>query len=304
MTVVERKAARDLWTEYAVRRVESREHIRSMLETRRPYAAYALGQLEPHLFRQTEWWQAVSGSHEALVLHSRGGLGHATFTMGETRALDALLQVHPGNRTTFLTCEPQHLATILDHYELEQRQTMIRMQVSGDTFKRADGPVRRLTGHDAREINRLYRIEGVPSYYTPRQIDDAVYFGAEVDGQITAVAGTHVISTASAISVVGNVYTHPRHRGAGLAQAVTSAVTAYLLANCRDVVLSVDPTNVAAVSAYSRLGFTEVARLIEGAAVRKDVLGLETLLRRTMARVRGRDGDQLVRVKEATGDVG
>ena len=302
MTVVERKsAARDLWTEYAVRRLESRDHIRTVLEARRPYAAYALGQLEPLLFRQTEWWQASSGGAgsegSAVVLHSRGGLGHATFTMGETTALDALLRLHPGGRSTFLTCEPQHLETVRRHFDIEQRQTMIRMQVSPGTFRPVEGPVRRLTGADAREINRLYRIDGVPSYYSPRQVDEAVYFGAEIDGAIVAVAGTHVISAASAIAVVGNVYTHPRLRGNQLAQAVTSAVTEVLLQTCRDVVLSVDPANEAAVGAYAHLGYVEVARLIEGAAVRRDVLGAETLVRRTLARLRGQAGEERIRMR-------
>ncbi len=300
MTVVERNSkARDLWTEYTIRQLESRDHIRAVLEARRPYAAYALGQLEPLLFRQTEWWQASSGEFDgsALVLHSRGGLGHATFTMGGTTALDALLRLHPGGRSTFLTCEPQHLETVLRHFEIEQRQTMIRMRVSPDTFRPVEGPVRRLTGMDAREINRLYRIDGVPSYYSPRQVDEAVYYGAEIDGDIVAVAGTHVISSASAIAVVGNVYTHPRFRGNKLAQAVTSAVTDVLLRNCRDVVLSVDPANESAVGAYAHLGYTEVARLIEGAAVRRDVLGAETLVRRTLARLRGQVGEEVIRMR-------
>lgn len=304
MTVVERRAAHELWTEYGIKRLDDRDHIRALLEARRPYAAYALGQLEPHLFRQTEWWQSRSGSHEALVLHSRGGLGHATFTMGEAGALEALLRIRPGTRSTFLTCDPAHLATVLNHYDLAQRQVMIRMQVSRETFRRHTGPgvVRRLSGDDARDINRLYRIEGVPSWYSPRQIDEAVYFGGEQNGQIVSVAGTHVISMASAIAVVGNVYTHPRHRNAGWARAVTSAVTEHLLETCRDVVLSVDPTNVPAVTAYARLGFVEVARLIEGAATRLDVLGFETLVRRTLARARGSGDEHVVRIKEATSD--
>jgi RimJ/RimL family protein N-acetyltransferase len=174
---------------------------------------------------------------------------------------------------------------------------MIRMQVSRDTFGAVTAPVQRLSGADAREINRLYRIEGVPSYYSPRQIDDAVYFGAVVDERIVAVAGTHVVSPASSIAVVGNVYTHPRYRGQKLAQSVTSAVTAVLLRSCNEVVLSVDPANVPAVAAYARLGYVEAARLIEGAAVRRDILGVETLLRRFRARLRARDGEEVVRVK-------
>ena len=287
--------------EFSIRPLKEREQIRRILEGRRPYAAYALGQLEPALFRMTEWWLASGARNQALMLHSRGGLGNATFAMGETAALEALLRTHPGPRQTFLTCEVGHLDTVLRYFALEQRQTMIRMQVTAGTFRPVTGiDVRRLLGSDAREINRLYRTDGVPSFYSSRQIEDSVYFGAERDGQLVAVAGTHVISSASAIAVVGNVYTHPRHRNQHLAQSTTAAVTEQLLRFCREVVLSVDPTNTAAVRAYERLGYTEVARLIEGAATRRDATGVTTALRRLAARVRGRGtgaGDEIVRLR-------
>lgn len=301
MTVVERDTAalRDV-SEYLVRPLREREQIRRILEGRRPYAAYALGQLEPPLFRQTDWWLSSGAADQGLMLHSRGGLGNATFAMGEAGALDALMSVHPGPRRTFLTCEPHHLETMLRHFDLDQRQTMIRMRVTTTSFRPIDGPVRRLTGADVRSINRLYRTEGVPSFYSSRQIEDAVYFGVERDGELIAVAGTHVISQASAIAVVGNVYTHPRYRGQRFAQCTTGAVTEQLLRFCRDIVLSVDPTNVPAVRAYERLGYTEAARLIEGAATRRDAAGVAAFARRTRARLRGRGkGGEIVRVRAA-----
>lgn len=298
MTVVERNSAAlpDI-NEYLVRSLRDREQIRKILEGRRPYAAYALGQLEPALFRQADWWLSSGATNQGLMLHSRGGLGNATFAMGETGALDALLSVHPGPLHTFLTCEPHHLATILRYFELEQRQTMIRMHVTASTFQPIDGPVRRLNGADARAINRLYRTDGVASFYTARQIDDSIYFGVERDGELIAVAGTHVISHASAIAVVGNVYTHVHYRGQRFAQCTTAAVTEQLLGFCRDVVLSVDPTNTTAVRAYQRLGYAEAARLIEGAATRRDALGASALMRHALARLRGRGrGGELVRI--------
>jgi RimJ/RimL family protein N-acetyltransferase len=177
---------------------------------------------------------------------------------------------------------------------------MIRMQVTPETFKpSADGiAVRRLDGADARRINALYRYDGVPSFYSPRQIDDACYFGAERDGRLVAIAGTHVVSTSSEIAVVGNVYTYPDYRGQHLAQATTSAVTTQLLTFCREVVLSVDPENEPAVRAYQRLGYVEVARLIEGAAVRRDLTGITSTMRRFVARARGREeGSEIVRLR-------
>jgi RimJ/RimL family protein N-acetyltransferase len=284
--------------EYLVHPERDRHAIRELLETKRPYAAYALGQLDPRLFRLSEWWTAEREGARALLLHSRGGLGNATFAMGETGALEALLRTHPGPRSSFLTCEVHHVDTVLRYFELSQRQTMIRMFVTPKTFRPCyTPPVRRLGGRDARDINSLYRGDGVPSFYTPRQVDDSIYFGADREGRLVAIAGTHVISSAASIAVIGNVYTHPSYRNQHLAQATTSAVAEKLLASCREVVLSVDPTNVSAVRAYERLGFREVARLVEGAAVRRDGIGTATALRRWIARARGRGrGGEVVRV--------
>lgn len=300
MTVAERRNVSGAqWREFAVSRLSDRETIHRILDERRPYAAYALGQLDPRLFHLTEWWLSQGGDTEALVLHSSGGLGKAAFMAGETQALDAILRIHPGPRSTFLTCEQHHLETVTRHFELHQRQVMMRMQVTPATFKRCEGiDVRRLDGGDARRINSLYRSDGVPSFYQPRQIEDAVYFGAERDGRLIAIAGTHVVSSSSAIAVVGNVYTHPTYRGQHLAQATTSAVTEQLLRFCREVVLSVDPENAAAVRAYERLGYTEVARLIEGAAVRRDVAGFMTATRRLIAGARGKKQNrEIVRLR-------
>jgi len=187
---------------------------------------------------------------------------------------------------------------VLRHFSLDQRQTMIRMHVTADTFRAGDAlDVRRLHGPDVREINHLYRTDGVPSFYSSRQIEDSIYYGAEREGGLVAVAGTHVISSASQIAVVGNVYTHPRYRNQHLAQAATGAVTEQLLKFCREVVLSVDPTNAPAVRAYERLGYREVARLIEGAASRRDGSGVAAAARRLRARLRGRRaGAEIVRL--------
>jgi ribosomal protein S18 acetylase RimI-like enzyme len=285
--------------EYEVAPLRDRAQIRVLLEARRPYAAYALGQLDPPLFRRTEWWRARGPGGEAIVLHSRGGLGNALFAMGAAPALDALLLVHPGARQTFLTCEVHHLRTVERHFLLEHRQTMIRMLVTRETFRARPGEVRRLGAGDVRRINALYRTDGVTSFYRGDQIEEGVYAGAERDGRLVAIAGTHVISPASGIAVIGNVYTHPRYRGLRLAQATTSAVTEALLERCAEVVLSVDPANTPAVRAYERLGYREVARLIEGAAARRDITGLATLARRLAARARGRMPNvELVRIRK------
>jgi RimJ/RimL family protein N-acetyltransferase len=281
-----------------VRPVRDKTALRSLLEPQRAYAAYALGQLQPRLFGRTSWWLARGAGGQALLLHSAGGLGNALFALGTVDALEAALQLHPGPRYTFLTCELHHLDTVRRHFELPDHQAVLRMQVDRATFSDPAGEAHQLTGHDVREINRLYRADGTPAFYTAQNIDDAVYFGISEGGRLVAVAGTHVIAPDDGIAVAGNVFVHPKYRGRGLSVRVTGAVTRELLKSCRDVVLSVDPRNTPAVRAYQRLGYREVGRLIEGAATRRDI-GLIAFARRRIAKVRGRRyRAELVRIRD------
>jgi RimJ/RimL family protein N-acetyltransferase len=282
-----RPAAVRAHVEYLVRQVHDVDELRRIMQPHRSYAAYAIGQLQPGLFERSRWWLSRGAGGEALLLHSRGGLGSALFALGTVDALEAALRLHPGPRYTFLTCQVHHIDVVLRRYAMPDHHAVLRMRVDRETFAGAPGAARRLSGRDVREINRLYRSDGSPAFYTAENIRDAVYYGAFADGRLVAVAGTHVISALDGIAVAGNVFVHPQYRGRGLGTLVTGAVTRELLRSCREVVLSVDPRNTAAVRAYQRLGYREVGRLVEGAATRRD-LGLIAFLRRRLAAVRGR----------------
>jgi ribosomal protein S18 acetylase RimI-like enzyme len=275
--------------DYVIDELTSADRIRELLKPRVEYTAYALGQLEPGLFERTRWHYARGSTGTGLVLHSRGGLGDATFVMGDPDAVSATLSIYPGAVNTYVTCQPQHVDGLRQVYRLSNQQPMIRMSVRPADFQ----PAQRirtiaLQGIDIRRVNQLYSAEGNPSYYIPEHLDQGVYRGVVVDGRLVAVAGTHVVSAQERVAVVGNVFTHPAYRGYGYATAATSAVTEALLRFCDTVVLTVDPKNSPAVSAYRRLGYQQVCQLVEASAVRRDPSGLAAALRRWRARFRGR----------------
>jgi ribosomal protein S18 acetylase RimI-like enzyme len=272
--------------------LHDRDRIREILRPRIDYTAYALGQLEPGLFERTRWFWARGDTGTGLVLHSRGGLGEATFVMGDPDAIAAILSIHPGPAHTFATSQPHHLEALRRVYRVANQQPMVRMAVTADRFRPAGGMrVTVLSGYDIRRINGLYGTEGGPSYYVPEHIDAGLYRGIVVDGRLVAVAGTHVVSRQEGVAVVGNVFTHPAHRGRGYATAATSAVTAALLGCCEYVVLTVDPKNTPAVRAYEKLGYVEACELVEASAARRDPSGLGGTLRRLRAAIRGRRYD-------------
>ena len=274
---------------YVVEEIRDPDRIRDILMPRVEYTAYALGQLEPGLFDRTHWFSARGDTGTGMVLHSRGGLGDATFVMGDPDAVAAILSIHPGTQHTYATCQPQHVEILQRTYRLATQQPMIRMGVTRDTFIPAHNVhTVPLGGVDIRRVNSLYGTEGGPSYYIPEHIESGVYRGVVADGRLVAVAGTHVVSPHQRVAVVGNVFTHPAYRGRGFATATTSAVTETLFQYCDHVVLTVDPKNAPAVHAYERLGYREVCNLVEASAGRRDPSGLACGIRRLRARLRGR----------------
>ena len=150
-----------------------------------------------------------------------------------------------------------------------------------------------MLGAHADLLNRLYNSEGDPTHYRREHIADGCYWGVVDEERLVAVAGTHAIGRTHRIAILGNVFTHPRFRGRGHATTATSAVTAALLEQVDEVVLSVDPENAPAVHAYRKLGYRHVGDIIEASATRHTGT-LVTAVRRWAARRRSPDGEREV----------
>jgi GNAT superfamily N-acetyltransferase len=280
---------------YSVQQLIDRETIRTLLAPEGAYAAYALAQLAPSLFPRSDWWSASGPAGRGLVLHSRGGLGPALLTAGDAAVVDVLLSLHPGPRTCFASFRPDHLKVVQRHFLLTRRELMVRMSLSRETFRVAEGEAVRLRGRDIGSINRLYSSEGGPGAYSSGHIEEGVYYGVISEGRLVSIAGTHVDSPAERVAVVGNVFTHPRYRGTGLATITTSAVTQALLERCDLVALTVEVSNAPALAVYAKLGYRQQCTLYETPAVRKEPLGLASGLRRLAAAWRGRrEGKEIV----------
>lgn len=284
----------DALPRFRIREVHDRRVLEAALSEDRSYSAYALGHLEAGLFEQSRYWIAEGPEGQGLLLHATGMLGRTTVVAGDAAAVDALVSLHPGARSSYLaTCSPAHLEALERTYRVVAPLEMQRMSVTAATFAPVPalrGEVRRLSGRDVRALNMLYSTEGAPTGYTAQHIDQAVYYGAYEANRLVAVAGTHIVAPHYDAAVVGNVFTHPRFRGRGLAERVTSAVTDELLhqCGCALVTLTVNPTNTPAVQAYRRLGYVPGVAVVEARIRRRDGLGVTSMLRRWAARRAGR----------------
>jgi RimJ/RimL family protein N-acetyltransferase len=279
----------------SVRHLRDPEALRPILESAGPYGAYALAYLDPRIFRLAEFYEIAAADRRALVMHARGGLGPSTLTFGDTALVERLLDLHPGPRQAFLTCETTHMESLLRTHNLWRPQTMMRMRLEPADFKLPEGMpgVRRLTSADAPDLNRLYQDES--TQHVGRQIVEGIYYGAFHRNRLVAAAGTHIYSRSEGVGVVGNVFTHPDFRSHGLGTAVTAAVTQHLLDACDLIVLNVDPANRTARHIYEQLGFKEAGRLIEAMATRRSAHTPVPFLKRLAGRYRaGAPGTELI----------
>lgn len=281
---------------FLVAEERSRRVLDALLSDDRAYAAYALVHLEPELLIDARFHVARAvddaSRRPGVVLHAGGALGRTMFVAGDPEAVRAILALHPGpGRAYLVTAAPEHAAVLEETYRFSARQGMQRMSVSVDRFTPAPGAppagvtLRRLRAQDVGALNSLYAAGDGPTGFRGADIDEAIYVGAYDGGRMVAVAGTHLVAPHASVAMVGNVLTHPAHRGRGLATQVTSRVTEALFDyGCALVALTVDPENTPAVHAYGRLGYRAGTPVIEARIQRRDWLGFGSFIRRWQAR--------------------
>ena len=270
-----------------------RSALARRLEADRFNAAYALAQLDDDAWPLADFFRCRTPAGESIVCHSSGGLGNATTIAGPADAAAAILRLHPGFASTFAIADPAHVAALETVYRFRQITQMARMAVTRQTFRPTHGDAKPMLGAHVELVNRLYNTEGEPTHYRHDHIADGCYWGVVDEERLVAIAGTHAIGRSQQIAILGNVFTHPRYRGRGHGTTVTSAVSAALLEQVDEVVLSVNPENTHALQAYRKLGYRYVGDIIEASATR-DTSTLLTTVRRWIARQRSADGSREV----------
>ncbi len=251
--------------------------IRSILETDRPWSAYALADLEPPHAEHAMWFGTARPPALALVYRAFsvpvvvavGDVGHLGPVFA---AVDELLADSPD---LFTVVRPEVFPLIQSRYRPGKSHLMQRMLLDRGRFQRiaAEG-VRPLGPADLPRLLALYA-DGepageAPDFFIPEMLRQGTYFGIEEGHQLVAAAGTHVIAPVANVGAVGNIYTRRDRRGQGFASRLTAAVTAELLArNLATIVLNVRKDNAPAIRVYERAGYRYYCDFHEGLAHRR-----------------------------------
>lgn len=250
------------------------ERLHAILATDPVWAVYPLADLQPAFAPYCHWGVGESGAGSAVAMLFTGLTPPILFLMGPNPALaTALAQLElPGE--LYLTVREEHLALLNPHYDFgEQVHPMWRMVLTTPaTHAEQTAGLVRLQATDSQAIRRLLDEGGpfTPDAFEPYQLDDGVFFGVKDDeGALLAVGGTHIIDRDNCAAAIGNMYTHPAHRGRGYAGAVLGAIVHTLQSQAIErIVLNVDQANLTARRLYEKHGFQVHLPYIEGVCIR------------------------------------
>jgi len=251
--------------------IQDRDAIRAILRADPQWSLYALGDLAPGYFEHCEWHAARDAP--ALILLYRAVTPPVLVAMGEPREV-ALLAEEIDQPAVYLHVRPEAAQALAARYRSVGRKPMLRMVLERSHYRPEPAAAAvRLGIADTARIEKLYT-DGAetgesPDFFFPSMLERGVFFGIEDDGELAAVAGTHLAVPEEGVAAVGNVYTRRDRRGHGLAGCLTSAVTLELLRMGIPVVgLNVSRHNATAIRVYERLGFATYCEFVEGPAVR------------------------------------
>jgi ribosomal protein S18 acetylase RimI-like enzyme len=251
--------------------------IQAILETERPWTAYALADLEPGYCEHAVWFCAAAGL-PALALLYRAFALPVLLTVGESRHLRSVLdevdRALDGSRHVYVVVRPDVFTLLQERYRVSHEQAMLLMVLAPRRYQPAvPKGVRRLGCTDLERVRRLYA-DGeatgeAPDFFMPAMLEQGVYYGVYEGDWLIAAAGTHVVAPTVSVGALGNVYTRRDRRGRGLASRITSAVINHLLdMKISTVALNVRENNHAAIRVYEQLGFQTHCHYYEAIASR------------------------------------
>lgn len=237
--------------------------------------SFALTDLEPPM---REYSQFAIASHEDSVKHAsclivrHPIIGQILSPYGEPAGVAAILSSIDLPQHPLLQAQELHIPTLQRHYQPHTPwRPMLRMATTpGQSQLLTYTPhpsVKQLTTLDLPALKTLYA-QNPESAFSADLFTKSLYFGAYDGERLIAAGGTHALTPAHSLAVLGNIFTLPEARGHGYATTITASLVAALFdQHITHVVLNVFADNAPAIQVYQHVGFQTHHHLITGRAL-------------------------------------
>ena len=249
--------------------LHDRSTIESFLRRDAYLHLYGLGDLDDPIWPSTVWYGAVSGGRLTNAVLVYGGEerpvvvalcgSHSVPQM--SRLLADIRRLLPGEFYAHLSpglidsLGPARLIGQVDHFKMALLGPPPQVE--------CHEAVVTLRPSDESELLRLYERSYPGNWFQPRMLQTGKYVGYRAGGQLVAVAGVHVYSRRYRVAALGNIATHPTHRGQGICRRLVACLCRDLRRDVDHVGLNVNCSNDWAIRSYKAAGFEVVSRYIE-----------------------------------------
>jgi GNAT superfamily N-acetyltransferase len=226
---------------------------------------YSLGDLDDFFWPYTTFFGLrTNGSLDAVALLYTGQDVPALLALSNDRdaMAELLCSIKSELPPQFYAHLSPGLEAVLDNtHHLTAHGTHHKMalqdEASIDKFDTSD--VVPLRTAQLEEIQTFYETSYPGNWFDPRMLETKQYFGIRARGTLACVGGIHVYSPEYRVAALGNIATHPDHRGRGYGKAVTARICQSLSQTVEHIGLNVKADNHAAITCYGQLGFRKVA---------------------------------------------
>ena len=226
---------------------------------------YSVGDLDDFFWPYTTWYGLkTNGSLSAVALLYSGQVLPILLALSENLNVitELLRSIHHLLPSRFyahfspgLECvlsRTHHLVPHGEHYKMA-----LHDNVKSANFDCSE--VAPLSLAELGEIQAFYQESYPGNWFDPRMLETQQYFGIRAAGRLVSVGGIHVYSPQYGVAALGNIATHPAHRGRGYGKAVTAKVCQSVSQAVTDIGLNVRADNQSAIACYKRLGFETIA---------------------------------------------
>jgi ribosomal protein S18 acetylase RimI-like enzyme len=231
---------------------------------------YGLGDLDDRLWPHTTWYALEEGGDVRAVALMYSGLSIPVLLAIGDRELPALrelvCQIRPLMPARFYAHLSADLSQVLaaDYivhpYGLHYKMALMnRDRLAGLT----SGEAVRLSGMDLGELQAFYEVSYPETAFEASMLEVGPFYGVRTAGQLVSVAGVHIYSPTYRVAALGNVATHPEHRGRGYAKTAVRSFCADMLGQVDHIGLNVKADNVSAIRCYGAMGFNVIGQYEE-----------------------------------------
>jgi ribosomal protein S18 acetylase RimI-like enzyme len=237
----------------------------------RPIHAYGILDVVQH-WETSRWWVRDRGVVGDVGLPGVDrGVVYAVSSIYAAPTLALLVDVADELPDRFDITGPSGMAERLasTHRAVRSGPHVKMHLVRPDLVPAPDPQVRALDPGDVEAVHGLFaRTGGTPDFFRADLLGSGRQVGLEVDGELVAMAGVHLVDADEGIAVIGNVNTAPEHRGGGLARRVVATLVDRLRQDADLIALNVARDNRAACALYEGLGFVPLMEYEEAELVR------------------------------------